>query len=456
MITVIMINSRGRSHPEWLETAINSVKRQMVPCELIVINNLDNKKTIGQCWNEGVRQARGDWVFFLGDDDFISDDYLMTLTNLARKTKDKMVTTYRTVFRDDVAQAFPQEMPMTGMWRKDYLLEHPFNEKLKRGIDGEYIDQFTLAGNNYTTAYYHYGYFYRKHQEHSCAGDIKFIERPEYYFLTKYPAFIDPISERVGGYVTNQLNLEALDSCKVIWCDFLTENAITVAEHECSAKKILRIHGFDAYSEAIKYTDLRKFLVIFVSEHIKDYVRSKYQLGDYLVIPNGVDLKKFTMDKKVRNNKIAYAGFLSRVKGIGELLLIAKSFPEYEFHIAGRCVEDDVAEYLNKNLPENVFLNSWQYDLNEFYKDKTYVINTSLREAQGMSVLEGMACGLKPLISDWLGAKEIYGEYVYKNIQELGGLLQGEYYPEKYREFVRDNYNSEIIYPRIEELMEAV
>ena len=157
-----MINSRGNIHPEWINTAINSVKKQMVACELIIIKNLDNKRTIGQCWNEGVRLSKGDWVFFLGDDDFISDDYLLTLSNLAKKTKSPMVTTYRTVFREDVKSAFPQQEPMTGMWKKEYLEKYPFNEKLKRGIDGEYIDQFKLRGDNYSVAHYHYGYFYRK------------------------------------------------------------------------------------------------------------------------------------------------------------------------------------------------------------------------------------------------------------------------------------------------------
>ena len=449
-----MINSRGNIHPEWINTAINSVKKQMVACELIIIKNLDNKRTIGQCWNEGVRLSKGDWVFFLGDDDFISDDYLLTLSNLAKKTKSPMVTTYRTVFREDVKSAFPQQEPMTGMWKKEYLEKYPFNEKLKRGIDGEYIDQFKLRGDNYSVAHYHYGYFYRKHSEHSCAGDIKFIENPKYYFITKYPAFIEPIAKKFeNAVISPTVDFGALDNAEVVWCDFATENAVTVANYECKAKKILRIHAFDAYSEAIKYINFDKFdEVIFVGKHIQDYVTEKYGVKNSLLIPNGVDLDKFTLSEKVKNNKIAYAGHISRTKGIGELLLVANSLPSYEFHIAGRFIEDDVTQYLNKKLPKNVFLNSWQYNLNEFFKDKTYIINTSLRESQAMSLLEGMACGLKPIVNDWIGAKEIYGEFVYKNINDIRRLLAEGYEPEKYRKFVKENYSSQEIYPQIEQL----
>jgi glycosyltransferase involved in cell wall biosynthesis len=138
------------------------------------------------------------------------------------------------------------------------------------------------------------------------------------------------------------------------------------------------------------------------------------------------------------------------------LLLIAKSLPEYEFHLAGKFQEDDVCEYMQE-LPKNVFLNSWQYDLSEFYKDKTYIINTSLRESQAMSVLEGMACGLKPIINNWTGAKDIYdAKFIYENIQDVVSVLHGDYEPKKYRQFVEENYNSDKIYPQIEKLFEKV
>lgn len=429
MISIVMIDSRSKIKPEWVNTAINSVKRQMVHCELIIIKNLDRKKTIGECWNEAVRLAKGEYVFFLGDDDYISDDYLFVLSHIAKKTNATMVTSYMTVFRDDMNEAIPYTEVCTGMWKKEYLIENPFNESLTRGVDREYIDKFKLKGGSYVIAQHHYGYFYRKHNEESCAGDITFIKKPEIYIITKYPAFIRPIAKRWKNvYISDKFYPEVADTAKIIWCDFLTENAIKVADYECNAKKILRIHSFDAYSQAIRYTDLSKFKVIYVAEHIKRYVGCEGE-----VIPNGVDLDKFKFCEKEKNNKIAYVGHITRIKGIGELLLIAKELPDYEFHIAGKFQEEDITQYLNEKKPDNVFLHSWQYDLNEFFKDKTYIINTSLRESQAMSLIEGMACGLKPLVNDWVGS-EIYGKYVFKNIKELKGLLE-EYNPKEYREF---------------------
>ncbi len=185
-----------------------------------------------------------------------------------------------------------------------------------------------------------------------------------------------------------------------------------------------------------------------------------------IVIPNGVDLDKFTLRvgnngnkvPKLRNNKIAYAGYLTRKKGIGELLFIAKSLPEYEFHLAGRYQEDDIADWINKKKPDNVFIYEWKYEeaMNEFYQDKTFILNTSLRESQGMTMMEGMACGLKPLVADWIGAKEIYGEYVYENLDDLKSLLEGSYEPESYRQFIKENYSIDLIYPKIEELFNEV
>ena len=54
--------------------------------------------------------------------------------------------------------------------------------------------------------------------------------------------------------------------------------------------------------------------------------------------------------------------------------------------------------------------------------------------------MEAMASGLKPLIYSWIGAKDIYKNYVFENIDELKNLLNGEVIPELYRNMIVSNY----------------
>jgi len=62
--------------------------------------------------------------------------------------------------------------------------------------------------------------------------------------------------------------------------------------------------------------------------------------------------------------------------------------------------------------------------------------------------------GQKEIVNDWIGAEGIYGEFVYKNINDIRRLLAEDYKPEKYRKFVEENYNLDKIYPKLEELFE--
>ena len=471
LVSIVIIDSRSDKHSGWVNASIQSAETQNIPVEVIVINNVGRKKTIGECWNEGVRRANCDYVFFLGDDDYISFDMIETLYRWALQDKSANsrvvnITSYMTAFEDETGNKTALTRQHTGMWKKDYLIKNPFNEKLKKGIDREYIEEVLKRGDLLIIIEYYFGYFYRRHKDYKCAGDIIFAEKPaDYYFVTANRIFLTPITNRLAKIVgennvfaSPHITPELMDKAKVIWVEWANEKAIEVANYKCNAKKILRLHAYEAFSETVKRLDLNKFdIVIFIDEYIKNYVEKQYgKVNGAIVIPNGVDLNKFILLEKPKNNKIAVAGYLTRKKGIGELLLIAKSLPSYEFHLAGRYQEDDIADWMHHKKPDNVFIYEWQYDqaMNDFYQDKSFILNTSMRESQAMTIMEGMACGLKPIVSDWIGAEEIYGEFVYKNIQDIRRILEGSYEPEKYRKFVEENYNLDKIYPKLEELFE--
>jgi glycosyltransferase involved in cell wall biosynthesis len=443
MISVVMINSRSDIHPDWVQLAKDSVAKQTVETELIVINNTDRKKTVGECWNEGVKKTKYDLVFFLGDDDWLTMDYLSVLLQYAMVNPNyTFYTTYMTAFDDKTKVYTALPRICTGMWRKEYLLKYPFNEKLKKGIDREYIQEMQKRGDIGFTINHFYGYYYRKHDDYSLAGKINFTkEKPQIYVLTSGRNFIDPLvaeweKNKKVLVSTEEFNPLLADEAEVIFCEWLREDAIAASQYECKAKKILRIHSYEAFTPLIYYVDFKKFdVVIFIAEHIKDFVESKVgEIPNAVVIPVGIGINGFDPSHKIKNNKIAYAGEISRKKGIAEILLLAKELPEYEFHIAGKFNEEDVARHLNEKQPENVFIEPYSYDLPKFFEDKTYILNASLREGNPITVLEGMAHGLKPLISDWVGADEIYGKYVYKNLRDFRALLR-YYDPPEYKKF---------------------
>jgi hypothetical protein len=255
-------------------------------------------------------------------------------------------------------------------------------------------------------------------------------------------------------FIESKFNPELADSAEVIWCEWLNNTAIEVANYPCKAKKILRVHAYDAFGEAVKYIDFSKFYkVIFVAKHIKDYVESKFgKIENAVVISNGVKINE--PEQKYRNNKVAWAGDISRKKGVGELFLIANHFDEFEFHVAGRFNEEDVAWWFNQRKPDNVILHPYQYDIEGWFMDKTFIMNTSIREGCPVGVLQGMERGLKPVIRNWIGADKIYEkEWVWDNFTMLEQILYGEVKPSVYHDYVKKNFNFEKKFKEIEKIV---
>lgn len=466
-LSFIVVNSRSDAHSDWVDQCIHSIVNQDDDnAELIVVNNIGRGMTIGKAFNEGVKQASGEWCVFVGDDDIVEQDYAKALRKGIDVIGDKnyvSVTTYMTAFDNDTGNHFPMTRQSTGAWRRDYLLKYPFNEKLEKGIDREYIEEVQKRGDLILLIKYYYGYYYRRHKDYRCAGDVIFHKKPsDYYFLTTNRIFLSPITNRLekqgSCFVDTTFDFNLANNAKVCWVEWANDKAIEVSNTKLKSKKILRIHAYEAFTEYAYKINWNGFdTVIFIDDYIKEYVEKQFgKVNGAVVIPNGVDLKKFNLEEKERNNKIAFAGYLTRKKGIGELMLIAKSFPNYEFHLAGRYQENDIADWMMKKKPDNVFIHEWKYAeaMNEFYQDKSFIINTSMRESQGMSICEGMACGLKPIISDWIGAKELYGEgFIYKNIDDIKRILEGSYEPLEYRKFIEQNYNFETMYEKICDLV---
>ena len=121
--------------------------------------------------------------------------------------------------------------------------------------------------------------------------------------------------------------------------------------------------------------------------------------------------------------------------------------PEYRLFFAG-VSQDPMLEQYTKymmrelDLADVVFFDGWQEDMNAWLQDKHYVVSGSIGESQGMGLLEGMACGLKPIIHNFPGASEIFPSEFLFNISEefCQQILCDRYEPETYRKFIEENY----------------
>jgi len=262
------------------------------------------------------------------------------------------------------------------------------------------------------------------------------------YFVASNPHFVLPIMKELMATgedckIDTEFNPDNAHDADVIWCEWADANAIHVQRHITTAKKILRVHSYEVFTPLFKDIMFAEFdTVIFVSHGILAQAMEVANITNAIVISNylpEIETKYRIPCGKERNNKVAYAGYITRKKGIGELVLIAESMPDYEFYVAGTLQDPDISTYLKCCVPKNLHIQSWTNDIASFYEDKTFVLNTSLRESFSVATVEGVLCGCAPLVRNWMGSEMLYPDRVYSSIQELAVLMSDDYNAEQYR-----------------------
>lgn len=242
------------------------------------------------------------------------------------------------------------------------------------------------------------------------------------------------------------------DVCWFEWCD---ELVIYGSSHKPEGSKIIcRLHSYEAFT---LYTSLVKWenvdYVIFVAEHIRTTVLKSTSIAPErtAIIQNGVHIDKFNFSDRSKGFNIAYAGYINYKKGPLLLLQTIKSITvrddRYKLFIAGEFQDLRYVQYFRQMIDEmklnkNVFYEGWKSDLNNWLEDKHYILCTSVLESQGMGIMQAMSKGIKPVIHNFVGAKEIYpARYLWNTVDEACKMvLSEEYNPSEYRKFIRDNY----------------
>lgn len=293
------------------------------------------------------------------------------------------------------------------------------------------------------------------------------ITKKRIAFFVKYgmESFLGDIMQALSDiYTTKKIivaelkqideGIEWADLAWFEWCDDLAIYGSKLAISK-SKKLLCRLHSYEAFTEYpgnVTWENVDK--IIFVSRYIRDFLTEKLHLDKCksIVIPNGIDINKYTFSERKPGFRIAYVGYINYKKGPMLLLHAFKAIYDknqnYQLYIAGQFQDDRDILYFRQMIKEfgierNVFFEGWQDNLDAWLEDKNYILCTSLLESQNISVMQGMAKGIKPVIHNFVGAKTIYGSnYVWNTIEEAVRMIEDiNYHSADYLNFVRNNYS---------------
>jgi glycosyltransferase involved in cell wall biosynthesis len=176
------------------------------------------------------------------------------------------------------------------------------------------------------------------------------------------------------------------------------------------------------------------------------------EMTNVVSMPNGVNLEKFKFIDRRNGKNIAFLANLRMVKNPAFLIQCMQKLHyidrEYKLFIAGSVAEPELEQYLRHivrtlELQDAVIFEPFQRDVFGWLCDKHYIVSTSIIESQGMSILEGMACGLKPVIHNYPGAEDVFPKEFLFNIAEqfCQQILSDDYQSAKYRRYVEERYS---------------
>lgn len=274
--------------------------------------------------------------------------------------------------------------------------------------------------------------------------------------------FLDPIIEGLADdYITRKFIIRneqdiynAIDYGQIIWLEWANQSAIIATNYEGikGKKVILRLHRYEAFTnlpsqiiwEKVNCLILVAPHMIKVLERIIPDIKKKVKIE---IIYNGIDLDKITLQKREAGFNIACVGFINPRKNPVMALQILKKLVDidkrYKLHVAGLSQDSCMQAYLTymvdeMKLQDNVIFYGWVDDIQDFWKDKNYLLHTSTHESFGYAVFEGMARGAKPIVHNFRGAKELYPkEAIFNTVDEaVNKIISKDYDSSEYRNWI--------------------
>jgi len=292
--------------------------------------------------------------------------------------------------------------------------------------------------------------------------------------------FIDPIIEGLSAdYIVRKFIIRAqqdvynaIDWADIVWLEWCNQSAIIGTNYEGikGKKVIIRLHSYEVFTDfprQINWLIVDKLILVapHIKEILKEFIPDIENKVKTEIVSNGIDLDSTPWRKRQPGHNIAWVGFINYKKNPQMALQILnklikgihninhKGFmyggfivdPQYRLHIAGSFQDlryKIYLEYMIKEmgLRDNVKFYGWIDDMGGFWKDKNYLLHTSIHESFGYGIFEAMARGIKPVIHNFRGAKELYRKGdIFNTIEGAVNIIKSQdYYSSAYRQWIID------------------
>jgi len=251
---------------------------------------------------------------------------------------------------------------------------------------------------------------------------------------------------------------ELMQWSDISWFEWCTNLAVAASNKPKVCRNIVRLHRYEAYEHWPRQVNWENVDVLvtvgnsLTLDALRRQVPGIEERTSVVSIPNGINLKRFPYFDRRRGKNIAFLGNLRMVKNPGFVLQCMQKLhyidPEYRLFFAGASTDQVLEQYLRHmverlGLRGVVFFDGWQQDVSSWLADKHYIVSTSICEGHPVGILEGMSCGLKPVIHNFPGAEQMFPREFLFDISEqfCQQVLSEQYEPRRYREFVEQNYS---------------
>ena len=181
------------------EEACKSARHQIYPGDIDVhiLDNTEKDFSIGAAYNKLAEECEGEWIMYLGDDDEIVPEYLLSLMVFAQRlnVEPVCVTSHCTLYGKDMDQRHYERIP-TGMWKKEYVIKERFDEEMVRYVDSEF---FNRANNDDEASIalcaWQAGYFYQQHKSNISGNKIEIEPKTGYVLDNIYVGSIRDLKD---------------------------------------------------------------------------------------------------------------------------------------------------------------------------------------------------------------------------------------------------------------------